>query len=79
MHASDVPYVAQVGEDRLREEWASERLPGGDDLELARIDIGSSRLWKKRGKLSRHSPMHSDLRGSNASSRNSSRPARPAG
>ena len=61
---------AQVGEDRLREEWNSERLPGGDDLGLE-VDVGSSRLWKKRaGGLARHSPM---LHGSNSSSKAASR------
>lgn len=64
----------QLGEDRLREDWASERLPGAEDSELAGVDIGSSRLWKKRGSVARpHSPMHEQR--SNASSRNASRPA----
>ena len=67
-----VQFRMQVGEDRLREDWASERLPGGENSELAGIDIGSSRLWKKRGGIARHSPMHEQR--SNASSRNASRP-----
>ena len=63
-----------MGEDRLREEWTSEGLPTppsrGEE-----VDVGSSRLWKKRaGGLARRSPMlHSSNSSSKAPSRSPSR------
>ena len=65
---------AQVGEDRLRGEWNSEGLPTPPSLG-EEVDVGSSRLWKKRaGGLARHSPMlHSSNSSSKAPSRSPSR------
>jgi len=71
-----VQFRREVGEDRLREEWNSERLPTPPSLG-EEVDVGSSRLWKKRQSaaggqaFARHSPMN--LPHSNSSSKAASR------